>query len=124
MLMSFAPFTSLKTLLEISMKTSITLEDIQEQIEKTEVMTIGKKTTVVLITLKNGFEVVGSSACVDAAQYSQEIGQKFAMQRAIDKIWEVEGYHLQKMNHEITDPCAKTQCCQESRAEMNTSDPT
>ena len=56
---------------------------------------IGNKTTCVVLVLKNGFEVVGTSACVDPAKYDHEIGKSFARKRAVDKIWELEGYSLQ-----------------------------
>ena len=57
---------------------------------------VGEKTTVVVLILQNGFEVVGTSACVDAANYNHETGKKYARERAITKIWELEGYRLQQ----------------------------
>ena len=56
---------------------------------------LGEKTTVVLLQLVNGFEVVGTSACVDPANYDHEVGKKYARERAITKVWELEGYKLQ-----------------------------
>ena len=56
-------------------------------------------------------------------QYSQEIGQKFAMQRAIDQIWAVEGYFLQKINAMGETP----ECCGKPvqvEMQFNKSDPT
>lgn len=75
--------------------TKCTIEQIEATIVKEEAFTIGAKTTCVVLTLKNGFEVVGTSACVDAANYDLEVGKKFARQRALDKVWELEGYKLQ-----------------------------
>jgi hypothetical protein len=99
----------------------VTLEEIEGLISTREFFTLGKKTTVCLLTLNNGFEVIGTAACVKAEDYNQEIGAKFAYQRAVDKIWEVEGYYRQKLSS----------CCAESeaaapKAEMtlNTTDPT
>ena len=57
---------------------------------------VGEKTTVVVLLLRNGFEVVGTSACVDAASYDHETGKKYARERAITKVWELEGYRLQQ----------------------------
>lgn len=57
---------------------------------------IGEKTTVVVLILQNGFEVVGTSACVDAANYDHETGKKYARERAVTKVWELEGYRLQQ----------------------------
>lgn len=80
---------------EIETRTKLTEADIEAMIEREMFMRVGAKTTVVLITLKNGFEVVGTSACVDPSTYNLEIGTHFARKRALDKIWELEGYLLQ-----------------------------
>ena len=56
---------------------------------------MGKKTTVVHVTLPNGFEFVESSACVDPANYDHEIGVKVCLKRIEDRIWQLEGYRLQ-----------------------------
>lgn len=61
---------------------------------------IGDSTvTVCCAFLPNGFQVAtGESACVDPANYDQELGEKYAKERAVkiagDKIWELEGYLL------------------------------
>lgn len=62
---------------------------------KIEDVKLGEKTTVVSITLPNGFVIVNSSSCVDAANYDHELGKDICIKRAIDKIWELEGYLLQ-----------------------------
>ena len=56
---------------------------------------MGKKTVVCLLTLKNGFEIVGVAACVDPGNFDMEIGMKFSREDAINKIWQLEGYRLQ-----------------------------
>lgn len=58
------------------------------EIDKVEFARIGKKITVCLISLKNGFELLGWSACVDADQYDEEIGKKMAQQDAENKLIE------------------------------------
>ena len=55
----------------------------------------GRKTTVCVIVLKNKFEIVGSSACVDPADFDEEVGRKQAYDNAFEKMWELEGYRLQ-----------------------------
>lgn len=82
----------------------LTIEQIESQIESETAYTLGAKTTAVVLTLKSGFEVVGTSACVNAAEYDLEIGKKFARQRAMDKVWELEGYRAQ-----TNPPCADKQ---------------
>jgi hypothetical protein len=51
-------------------------------------------TTVVALTTKLGFVVIGTSACVAKENYSAEIGHKVARQKAIDQLWPLEGYRL------------------------------
>lgn len=61
---------------------------------------IGNSTvTVCCAFLPNGFQVAtGESACVDPVNYNQELGEKYAKERAVvaakDKLWELEGYLL------------------------------
>lgn len=68
---------------------------IQKQIVSTEFSRIGKKTTVCCLTLTNGFEVIGTSSCVNPEKYNEELGQKYSRERALAKIWELEGYRAQ-----------------------------
>ncbi len=56
---------------------------------------LGEKTTCVLLKLRNGFEVVGTSACVDPSAYDHELGKKYARERALSKVWELQAYLLQ-----------------------------
>lgn len=77
------------------MKTNLTMEDLKAQIEKVEYQRMGTKTTICLLTLKNGFEVVGQSAPVDVKNFEQSLGEKFAYDDAIAKVWQFEGYRLQ-----------------------------
>ena len=50
--------------------------------------------TVCCITLKNGFTVIGESACASPENFNQEIGEKIAFEQARNKIWMLEGYLL------------------------------
>lgn len=58
---------------------------------------IGQKTTLALLTLPNGFEIVGTSACIDPSSYNEEIGAEYAKKRVVDKLWELLGFHTQYM---------------------------
>jgi hypothetical protein len=80
-----------------NIKNSLTIEDIKNCIETELVYDLGKKTTAVLLILKNGFEIVGTSGCVDEKNYSQEIGKKYARERALTQVWQLEGYKLQSL---------------------------
>ena len=62
---------------------------------KIEKFKAGLKTTIVHLTLPNGFEIVGSSTCVDPNEYDFDIGVSIALKRVEDQIWLLEGYLLQ-----------------------------
>jgi hypothetical protein len=62
---------------------------------KVEDVKMGEKTTVVSVTLPNGFVIVQSSSCVDPANYDHELGKQICLKRVEDKVWELEGYRLQ-----------------------------
>lgn len=76
-------------------KTTVTEEDINALIQSEHYEKMGKKTTVCVLTLTNGFEIVGTSACVNPDTYKHEIGSKYARERAVAKVWELAGYELQ-----------------------------
>lgn len=76
-------------------KLTITNDEIVSIVAKEEYVRVGIKTTICCLTLKNGFEIVGESACVDPANFDVGLGRKYARERAINKIWELEGYRLQ-----------------------------
>lgn len=78
---------------------SLTPQDIENCIASEEYSTVGNKTTVCVLTLKNGFEVVGTASPVDPADYSLEKGKEPARRRAIDRLWELEGYRVTCEKH-------------------------
>lgn len=50
--------------------------------------------TICAITLKNGFTVVGESACIDPDNFNHSIGEQVAYNNAFEKIWQLEGYRI------------------------------
>jgi hypothetical protein len=56
----------------------------------------GATVTVCLLTLKNGFQVVGESACASPENFDPEIGREVARDNAREKIWALEGYLLKQ----------------------------
>lgn len=58
------------------------------------------KCTVVTVRLRNGFILTESSACVDPANYDVELGKKLCFQHIENRLWELEGYALQKRTDE------------------------
>ena len=56
----------------------------------------GSNTTVCLLTLKNGYTVTGESACVDPANFDEEIGREVAFKDARNKLWPLLGFSLKE----------------------------
>lgn len=56
--------------------------------------------TICVLVLKNGFTVIGKSACASPENFDAEIGRKVARADAINQVWPLEGYLLKQMLHE------------------------
>ena len=54
----------------------------------------GTTFTACLLTLKNGYTVIGESACASPENFNAELGRKIARENAKNKIWSLEGYLL------------------------------
>lgn len=82
----------------MSKKNTITADMIERIIKdgKVEVSTVGNKTTLVVFTTKEGFVITESSSCVDPANYDMEMGKDICMSHIKNKLWELEGYRLQR----------------------------
>ena len=50
--------------------------------------------TICVLVLRNGFTVVGTSACASRENFDAEIGRKVARANAIAKVWPLLGYEL------------------------------
>lgn len=76
----------------------VTQEQIDELIQNAEISveTRFDKVTVVCCKLESGFVITEAAGCVDPANYSQDTGFKVCMKRIENKLWELEGYALQK----------------------------
>jgi len=59
--------------------------------------------TVCCLTLMNGFNVIGESACVSPENFDAVIGQKTAFDNARNKIWALEGYLLKDKLHNFSE---------------------
>ena len=75
----------------------ITLEDIENSVVA-EAYYIFPDTTVTicLLTLKNGFNVMGESACASPENFDKAVGRKVSLANAKSKIWVLEGYLLKE----------------------------
>ena len=75
----------------------ITPEHIESVIESESYHVFPNSTfTVCLLTLSNGFNVIGESACADPANFDAGLGRRIARENAVRKIWPLEGYLLRQ----------------------------
>lgn len=52
--------------------------------------------TICVLTMVNGYMMVGKSAPADAGNFNAELGRKFAREDAIRQLWPLEGYALRE----------------------------
>ena len=58
--------------------------------------------TICVLVLRNGFTVIGESACASAENFDAQIGRQIARQNAEQKIWPLMGYALkQQLSQEV-----------------------
>lgn len=77
----------------------ITSEHLNQMIEDAQITYFHHGTlTIAVVTLYGGFQLVGTSACVDPNNYDEELGNSLAVANARNKLWELEGYLL---NHKL-----------------------
>lgn len=75
----------------------LTISDIQAAIAKAEYLVIPRTTTTIChLTMQNGFTVVGKSACASPENFNIALGEKYAYEDAVNKVWELEGYLLKE----------------------------
>ena len=86
---------------EDQIPSQLTASDIHAAIANTAyfVMPDGR-TTICQLTLNNGYTLLGTSSCVSAANFNQALGEKYAYEKAFDKVWELEGYLLRQRRFE------------------------
>ena len=79
----------------------VTPERLEEVIssEQYHVFT-GTTFTACLLTLENGYTVIGESACASPENFNAELGRKIARSNAVNKIWQLEGYLLKQALHD------------------------
>lgn len=75
--------------------TKIVEEDVNNFVVCQEAIKWGEKTTVLHVTLKNGFIITESSSCVDPANFDMVIGANICTDKIKDKIWGYLGFLLQ-----------------------------
>lgn len=55
--------------------------------------------TICILTLKNGFTVVGTSSCASPENFNEEIGRHYALKDAERQVWPLLGFRLKDQLH-------------------------
>lgn len=63
--------------------------------------TLGLLTFCVLV-MRNGFTIVGKSACASPENFDAELGRKIARNDAVQQVWPLMGYALKETLHQQT----------------------
>lgn len=75
----------------------VTPGDVDDAIRKAEYYVFPDSLlTICCLTLKNGFNITGTSACASPDNFNKELGEKIAYDKARDQIWAFEGYLLKE----------------------------
>jgi len=75
----------------------LTPDDIDAQIHAAQYAVFpGTTMTVCCLTLKNGYNVIGESACASAENFDADLGRRIAFNNARNKIWPLAGYALRE----------------------------
>ena len=90
-----------KAYMQVSEKNTITQDNVDKFIKDLKISTIGEKTTMVIATLINGFEIIETSSCVDKQNYDEQLGAEVCIERIKNKIWELLGFLLQTAKNGI-----------------------
>lgn len=69
---------------------------LKKWVKSQESAKIGAKSTVVCLQLENGYEVLGSSGCVNPLDYNKELGEYYATLDALEKLKDIVGYVAQE----------------------------
>lgn len=85
----------------------VTVEQIKSRISNVEYHKIGETVTICSITLDNGYSVRGEAACVNPANYNQEIGERVSHDNAFQKLWPLFGFLLAETQYAGGVSCAK-----------------
>lgn len=86
----------------LSVRMRLTPQDIDAQIAHEAYWIVPLTTmTICAMTLKNGYTVIGKSACVNPDAFDADMGRKIAYDDARSQIWALEGYRLASIKHTL-----------------------
>ena len=78
----------------------VTQQNVMDEVQKsTYTILPDGRTTICQITMKNGYTVIGKSACADPTEFNAAEGEKWAWQDALREVWPLLGYALKERLH-------------------------
>lgn len=78
-------------------RTNVTMNSLLDKIDSVKYTILNDSTTTVcMLTMKNGYNVLGTSACADPANFNKAKGELYSYQDAVNNVWPLEGYLLRE----------------------------
>lgn len=96
--------TELSAAIETTTAPRVTKEYMENRIKDKTFLKIGETVTICNVILDNGYSVRGESACVNAANYNQAIGERIAYDNAFNNLWPLFGFALAEDQFQRTAP--------------------
>ena len=77
----------------------VDIEKIKSKILLIRSQRMGRKTTVVMLTMENGMEIIRSTTCVNPDDSNDNPGEAIAYTNALKKLIEMEAYMLSELQN-------------------------
>lgn len=91
------------------MENQITLDSIKSKIAgECYIVLPDGRTTVCMLSMKNGYTIKGMSACMKASNFNIDVGRLEAYEDAVRQIWQFEDYLLAEKLHNKAEAEKKT----------------
>ena len=84
---------------------SLTTEYLASQIADTTYLQPIGTLSLCILTMANGLNIVGQSACLNPARFDATIGKSIAYQDAFRQLWQLEGYARANDAQQVAEAC-------------------
>lgn len=61
----------------------------------------GGTLTICVLTLRGGSQVTGESNVITPDNFDADLGRKYAREKAISRLWELEEYHVKRTSNDL-----------------------
>lgn len=61
----------------------------------------GGTLTVCVLTLNGGTQVTGDSNVISAQNFDPDLGRKYAREKAVSRLFELEGYYVKRLSYDL-----------------------